>query len=389
MNSLLLQADVQDFIHSFNGDSTKLAFKGSPFDGVAIQELLQQIDGYKKAKDKLPSYHATQRIYYPPKLHIEQSSSETTAKYKASLVKGKTLIDITGGLGVDCLFFSEHFETVYHIEQNEQLSKLAAHNFKHLGKQNIKCIASDGITSIGANNYDVIYVDPARRDDVKGKVFFLRDCFPNVITHFDELVSHSNTLLIKTSPMLDISAGLAELKFVKEIHVVAVENDVKELLWVLQKTKVSETIVLRSVNITKEKQEVFSFELDTPSETTYGTPKKYLYEPNAAIMKSGGYSHISNRLGLEKLHRHSHLFTSDEIKPFPGRSFRVEQVISYQKKEMRTRLTMNSANITIRNFPETVAQLRKKWKIKDGGNYYLFFTTQLNNEKIVLVCRKL
>ncbi len=386
MNKALLRSEVQKFIKEFNEDITSLAFKGSPWDDIPAQELIQQIESHSKCKEKLPTWYNAQNIIYPPKLHIEQTSSEITAAYKASIVKGESLADITGGFGVDTYFFSERFTSVDHFEQNQALSEIVKHNFKQLEKRNVTFFAEDGIKGIKTKRYDVIYVDPSRRHATKGKVFFLKDCEPNLVEHQEFLMDHCNTMLVKTSPMLDISVGLNELKNVSEIHIVAVNNEVKELLWVISKT-VSEDILIKTIHFTKEGKEEFQFKFQSESNNNYTPPLTYLYEPNAATMKSGGFSKICDAFSVYKLAQHSHLFTSEELIDFPGRVFKINAMIPYQKAAMKE-FANTKANISTRNFSETVAQLKKKWKIKDGGDKYLFFTTLHNGEKVVLETSK-
>ena len=195
--------------------------------------------------------------------------------------------------------------------------------------------------------------------------------------------------MIKTAPILDISAGISELKNIAQIHIVALENEVKELLFILNRNYES-TIEIKTINLLKNKQETFQFQLNYEvKNTNYSVPKKYLFEPNAAIMKSGGFDEIAIQFGLEKLHQHSHLYTSDEIMDFPGRVFEIKNTLEYNKANMKSFLENQKANITTRNFPETVENIRKKWKIKDGGNLYSFFTTDMTNSKIVVLCEKL
>lgn len=386
MNKALLKPEVQEFIFSYTEDTAKLAFSGSPFPDVSTAELLQQIESRRAIEKKLPNWFATTKILYPPKLNLEQTSSEATAAYKANLVTGKTLADITGGFGIDTFYFAETFNNVSHFEKNKALSQLATHNFEVFAKRNIQCNAEDGIQGIADSKFDVIYVDPSRRNESKGKVFFLNDCEPNVPAHLDYLMDRCHTLLVKTSPMLDISAGLQELKYVSEVHVVALNNEVKEVLWIV-KRDASENVNINTVNLTLKEAELFSFSNSAQVETVFSNPLRFLYEPNAAILKAGGFQYISEAYKLKKLHKHSHLFTSEALRDFPGRRFSIKKVVHYTKKEMRG-ITFAKANITTRNFPESVATLRKKWKIKEGGDIYLFFTTLENEDKIMLICAK-
>ncbi len=386
MNKTLLKPEIQDFIFSYTEDTSKLAFAGSPFPELSSVELIQQIESRRAIEKKLPTWFATKNIIYPPKLNLEQTSSEATAAYKTSLLQGKIVADITGGFGIDTLHFAEIFENVVHFEKNEALSKLAAHNFNVLDKRNIQCNPEDGIQGISDATFDVIYVDPSRRNESKGKVFFLNDCEPNIPEHLDYILDRCDTLLVKTSPMLDISVGLQELKHVAEVHVVALQNEMKEVLWILKKDS-QKPFKIHTINITSKEIETFTFSPSKAFETVYSNPLRFLYEPNAAILKGGGFQYISEAYKLKKLHKHSHLFTSEALRDFPGRIFLIKKVLPYSKKEMRG-ITFAKANITTRNFPESVATIRKKWKIKEGGDIYLFFTTLENQDKIMLICAK-
>lgn len=391
MDKSILSDEIQKFIDdNLASDISKLALQKSKFPNADWATILNQIAAKQKAKTKLPTWFETKKIYYPSKISVEQTSSEKTAKYKANLVSGETLIDLTGGFGVDDLYFSKKITKVYHCEINEELSEIVNHNYKSLGIQNVECFTGDSLTILKKTdkNFDWIYIDPSRRNDAKGKVFMLKDCLPNVPELLDFYFEKSNNIMIKTAPILDISAGLSELKNVLKIHIVAVENEVKELIWTLKKNYNS-TIEIITSNIKKDNIEAFSFILNNDKTASYSLPKKYLFEPNASIMKSGGFDEIGVQLELEKLHQHSHLFTSDELIDFPGRVFEIETIINYDKSSMKNYLINQKANITTRNFPETVESIRKKWKIKDGGNLYCFFTTDVNNSKIVLLCRKL
>ncbi len=393
MNIHILHTEVQDYIFEKSNntkDLAKLILAGSPFENVSIQELAQQINGRSKAKKKIPLWYQTRGIYYPPTLNLEQTSSEATAIYKSNLVFGDTLIDLTGGLGIDDYYFSKTMKNVIHCELNGELSKIAAHNFKILGADNIKLYADDGLKVLESlDAVDWIYIDPSRRNDHKGKVFFLEDCLPDVPSHLDFLFSKTNNILIKTSPLLDIQSGLNSLQCVKEIHVIAINNEVKELLWILEKNS-NHDVTVKTANINKGTKQEFSFTLKEENVNTsnLSLPKKYIYEPNASIMKAGGFQSISNFYRLEKLHQNSHLYTSDIFIEFPGRSFEIQSVLPYQKQTLKKE-NITKANITTRNFPETVSEIRKKFKIMDGGDLYLFFTTNYESKKIVLVCKKI
>ena len=393
MNTALLNNEYQAYINeNLNSDIQKLALNPRIKTSFDFKELLEQIEAKKKCKKKLPSWFNTNNIYYSNKLNIEQTSSEITARYKSNLITGNSIIDLTGGFGVDAFYFSKVINKVTHCEIDLNLSKIVAHNYKQLQVNNINCKAVDGLVFFKNNgeNYDWIYVDPSRRHEQKGKVFYLNDCLPNVPKHLDLLFSRSNNILIKTSPLLDISVGLDELRHIKEIHIIAVNNDVKELLWVLEKDFLKE-LKIKTINFTKTGNEIFNFKLKEEKnlfDISLSLPLNYLYEPNSAILKSGAFNSVAKKLVLNKLHKHSHLYTSKELKEFPGRSFTIKQVLPYNKKSLNT-LKNVKANITTRNFLDSVDNIRKKFKIKTGGDLFLFFTTNMNNERIIIVCNKI
>jgi 16S rRNA G966 N2-methylase RsmD len=388
----ILNPSIQEFIQKQIGVSVAtLALQKNPFPDVDWITILNQIEAKSKSKEKLPTWFKTENIIYPSKISVEQTSSESTAQYKSSLIEGKNLIDLTGGFGVDDFYFAKQFKNVTHCEINTELSEIVKHNFEQLGVANINCIAGDSFEILETlpTKWDWMYIDPSRRNDAKGKVFMLKDCLPNVPENLNSYFEKSNAILIKTAPLLDIAAGLSELQNVKTIHIVALENEVKELLWEVHKNY-SGVLTIKTVNLTKETNAAFEFKLnEDQAEANYSLPKRYLYEPNSAIMKSGGFDAISLQYQLDKLHKHSHLYTSNELIDFPGRIFEIQQAIPYSKKEIKTHLENSKNNITTRNFPETVEVIRKKWKIKDGGNSYCFFTTDMNNDKIVLICAKI
>ena len=366
MDKSILHIENQDFINNnLNTDSSTLLFKKHDGLSLDIKVLIEQIEAKKRCQKKLPSWFETSNIYYPNKLNIEQTSSEITAKYKANLISGNSIIDLTGGFGVDSFYFSKHFKSVIHCEINKELSQLVSHNYKQLGAEHIQTIAKDGLT-------------------------FLKDCLPNVPEHLHVLFEHSNNLMIKTSPLLDLSVGLKELKHVKTIHVVAVNNEVKELLWMLEKEMHTEDVQIETINIKNKDNQYFGFRFqdETKAQSKWSLPHNFLYEPNAAILKSGGFHSVSKQFQLKKLHQHSHLYTSNDLMEFPGRRFKIEDILPFNKKAFK-KAAIAKANITTRNFPESVDSIRKKLNLKDGGNTYIFATTNLENEKILIVCSKL
>lgn len=383
----LLLPEVQAYIRENTGvDPATLALKPHPFTDVPTPFLLQQVAARAKAKDKLPTWYKTENVVYPSRVSVEQTSSETTAAYKASQINGERLADLTGGFGVDSYYFSRNVNEVIHIERDAFLSDIAAHNFRLLDAPNVRCKNADSTEWLQMQGeFDWLYIDPSRRHDQKGKVFLLRDCLPDVPSLLDFYFLHTARIMIKTAPLLDISAGLSELHSVKEVQVVSVGSEVKELLWILEKG-FSGTPSVKAVML-GETLRAFSFSFGESVVIPFSAPLSYLYEPTAAILKSGGQDIIAHRLGIAKLAPYSHLYTSDSIVDFPGRIFVIRDVMPYGKSEMAG-LKGRKANITVRNFPETVEALRKKWKISDGGNDYWFFTTDKANRKIVLLCAK-
>ena len=393
MNVHLLNPEVADFLKThFKEDVSRLILNGSPFPEITTKELAQQIIGLQKSENKLPTWFSTKGIYFPPKLNLEQTSSESTAKYKASLFSGENALDLTGGFGIDDYYLSSTFKQVTHCELNTDLATIASHNYKKLGVSSVEVVQGDSIAFLKNTNtnYDLIYVDPSRRNDNKGKVFMLKDCEPNIPALLDLLFEKTKHIRIKTSPLLDISAGLKELDHVTEIHAIAVKNEVKELLWVLKKNKSTRPLKLVAVNLESDCPNPVSLDMQSlqNAEADYEEPQDYLYEPNAALMKLGAFNWISEHYNLKKIAPNSHLYTSKSLIEFPGRIFKINDVIAYSKKEISNYLKNKKAHITTRNFKENTAALRTKFKVKDGGDIYLFFTTLTNGKQILISAAK-
>lgn len=392
MNKGILETGPQKFIkENWDTDIMSVILKRPIFPNVSQKELAEQIESRKKCRLKLPTWFHTPNIYYPNKRNIEQTSSEITAEYKARLVDGKSLLDMSGGFGVDSLYFSKKMKSITHCEMDLNLSQITAHNFKLLGVSNIKFLTGDGTAYLKSSHqkFDWIYIDPSRRHDQKGKVFRLEDCSPNIPRNLDLILERTDFILLKTSPLLDVTSAISQLKKVAELHIVAVQNEVKEVLVVLKK-ETEDFIKIKTVDLRKEGEVHFGFlwDKEKTTEVEYGNPERYLYEPNAAILKAGGFNRVGQHFRLKKLAPHSHLYTSQGQIDFPGRTFAIQQVLPYNKKAMRP-LVGAKANITTRNFPETVAQLRKKYKLADGGDDYLFFTTDGEGNRIVIRCKKI
>lgn len=382
---------MQEFLSArLEEDLNRTILSGSPFPDVSMTELAAQIESRRRCRDKLPTWYLKNGLLYPPRISIEQASSERTAAYKASVVTGRTLADLSGGFGVDSFYFSKTMEQVTWCEQDPDLYEVASHNFRRLGANNIGCYQGDSMEFLrnSEEEYDWIFVDPARRNADSGRVFRLEDCSPNVLDNLELFLTRAGRVMLKLSPFLDISQAVRQLRKVEEVHVVAVDNEVKEVLFLLSESG-RERIPIHAVNLTAAGKQIMSSIIgDEVPASTYGSPLKYLYEPNAAVLKAGLFNEVSATYGLTKLHPNSHLYTSDALIPFPGRSFEILSSNRYKAKTLRNLLGLKKANITIRNFHESVAQVRKRTGIAEGGEDYLFFTTDQHGQALVLRCRK-
>jgi len=384
LNKFILDTAVQEYINSnLNADVNQIALAKSPFTKVSSKELSIQIKAKKKAEKKLATWFNSGSIYYPEPLSIEQSSSETTAAYKASLINGGSLIDLTGGFGVDSYYFAKKASSVLHCEINEELAQIAAHNAEALQVPNIKFLAGDGLTFLKTTDktYDTIYIDPARRSNA-GKVFMLKDCTPNVVENLGLLLNKATKVIVKTSPLLDITAGLKELNHVTEVHIVSTKNECKELLFVMENTASLKPVKITSITI-NDKIKQFSFLNGEKSEGILAENLlDYIYEPDVALLKSGGFALIGHTYQLEKLQEQTQLYTSNEYKPdFPGRIFKVNEIVSAADLKKIKNL---SGNVLVRNYPEQAEILGRKYKIKAGKNEFFIFT-QIKASRLLII----
>lgn len=375
-----------------NEDVQKLALRDQKKLGEEAPFVLNQINGWQKAKAKIPTWSQIEGLIYPIQLSMEQCSSEATATYKASLVKGNSFTDLTGGFGVDFSFIGARFKDATMVERNEELCRIATHNMPLLSLPKAQVVQGDGMAYLQEMEpVDVIFIDPARRDGQGRKTVSIADCEPNLLDHNDQLLEKGKQVLVKYSPMLDISLAIKELKGVQAVHIVSVENECKELLFLLSHTT-TEQIPFTCVNLSKKGDSLFTFTAEEEKicpaslATSIG---QYLYEPNSSLLKAGAYKILCKRLGLKKLDTSSHLYTSDNyISDFPGRSFHVIAPFTLNKKECKEQLKgIDKANIAVRNFPLSANELRNRLKIKEGGDTYLFATT-LQNNHIIVKCEK-
>ncbi|WP_071147656.1 THUMP-like domain-containing protein [Bacteroides ihuae] len=389
-----LNNETRQFIQEHQHEDVRsLALQAARFPLVNMPLALTQIWGLQIAAEKIPTWYATEGILYPKHLSMEQCSSEMTARYKASLIQGNTLADLTGGFGIDCAFLSSRFEQVTYVEQQEELCRLAAHNFQTLKLHHIKVENCDGVEYLHQMvPVDCLFIDPARRDRQGGKTIAIADCTPDVTELQKVLLSKSQTVMVKLSPMLDLSLALRDMPSTKEVHIVSANNECKELLLILSE-KPNQQTPIYCINLTNETKQSFCFTREQEQEAacTYtDTLENYLYEPNASILKAGAFKSISYIYKIKKLHPNSHLYTSDKlIADFPGRIFRITDTCSFNKNEIKKSLEgIKKANISVRNFPASVAELRKRTKLVDGGELYLFATTLNNEKKILIKCLK-
>ena len=454
---------TQDFIRQHQDDDVRqLAFLGSKYPEVDMPFALDQIRGRKMARVKLPRWASLEGIIYPPHISMEQCSSESTALYKAELaarllglpasssgteMKAENeieFVDLTGGFGVDFSYIAARLgvKSMY-VERQAHLCEAAKENFERLGLKNAIVKNGDGIEvlhsflpkkddaasaddSLGII-YDqplsllktklglkLIFIDPARRDDAGNKVVSLKDCTPDVTVLQEEMLSKADYVIIKLSPMLDWHRAVSELSHVREVHIISVNNECKELLLVLSARNMDEMEASSADGVggteeaegtdgavkyagklriycVNDAQSFVCDESDMETSSVKIAPStleemQYLYEPNASLMKAGCFGVLSGRYDARMLSKNSHLFVSQApIEAFPGRSFRIIAISSFNKKELKRHLSgITKANIATRNFPLSVAELRKRLKLKDGGETYIFATT-LSDESHVLV----
>ena len=371
-------------------DVRQLAFLGKKNPKVDMAYALDQIAGRQKARVKIPSWASIDGIVYPPHISMEQCSSEQTARYKARIAgNGEKIVDLTAGFGVDMAFMSAGFKQAVHVEMQPQLCAISSENYKHLGLNHVQVVCNDGVGYLHQMEHaDLIFIDPARRDQHGARTYGIADCTPNVLEIIDEMLQKADRVMIKLSPMLDWQKTVADVGNVSQVHIVSVGNECKELLLEVKKGK-DEKVKVFCVN----DDQVFSYEI---GETHSFTPSPlhsftFLYEPNASVMKAGCFNLISHRFGITQPDANSHLFLSDKlVEGFPGRRFVIERVSTMNKRELKEALAgIDKANVAVRNFPLSVADLRKRLKLKDGGDVYIFATTDAKKGHLVMVCRKI
>lgn len=376
-----------------NDDPALLLLKYHGSVNFDIKEAVQQIAVRQKARTKLPAWTAHQKTIFPVSLSLEQSSSEQTALFKAKFVQGETLIDLTGGFGVDAFFLGEKFRKVIYIERQKKLAEIVEHNFRLLSKDfpKFRIISTDSMEFLKQTNqcFDWLYIDPARRGGNNQKLFKLADCEPNVRAYWPLMKEKSQSIMIKASPRLDIKAVLSELPDVQQVLVVAVKNEVKEVLLVWGKLLDEAETKISAFDLQNDRELSFGFTFkeEASSQVFYEFPQQYLVEPNAAIMKAGGFKSFALRYGLSKLHPNTHLYTSPQLpKEIPGKIFKIIQEVKLDRKELKRLFPLGQVNVVVRNHPLKAKDLKKKYNLTDGGTEYLIATTTMDGKARAYWC---
>ena len=395
-----------EFIREYRErDIRQLALQANRFPDVDMPYALDQIQGWQIARRKLPKWAACDGVIFPPHLSMEQCSSEPTAQYKLNLAMEWTcqvghasrMTDLTGGFGVDFSFTSCAFTSATYVERNEQLCHIVEHNLPLLGLDNATVVCADAVEYLSTvEPQTMLFLDPARRDEHGAKTVMLADCTPDVVQLLPKLLEKSRFTMLKLSPMLDWHKAVDDLQgAVREVHIVSVGGECKELLLVLSTVVESELkVYCADLSTASDTSSLFVYTPDSSAPVANSTfniqHSTFLHEPNASIMKAGCFDELAAAYGVSPVSRNSHLFLSDEpVEGFPGRSFVVERVTTMNKGELRKALAgIEKANIATRNFPLTVAELRKRLKIKDGGDVYIFATTTAEGEHLLLISRK-
>lgn len=376
-------------------DLARLLLSAAKYPGMDIPFLVDQIAARRQIREKLPSWHENERLVFPAKITAEQCSSEQTAAYKQELIdEDWTVCDLTGGLGIDSYFLSRKAKHLTYIERFPIYCEAAEYNFSVLGAANITVVNGD-VTQLVETlpEVDAFYIDPARRGESNKRVFALQDCEPDLPGLLPELLKRSPRVIAKLSPMADIQMTLELLPGTTSVHVLSVKNECKELLFVTERGAEGRQPLIRCINFGTNGLQSFLFTMEEERNAGLILAERvgtYLYEPNVSVLKAGAFKQIAVRMEVKKLQVSSHLYTSDQLIPgFPGRRFRVDEILPFTGKLCKgLSKILPQANITVRNFPLSVEELRKRTKIADGGSVFLFATTLSDGEKVLVRCSK-
>lgn len=374
-------------------DPAHLLLKSQGSYNFDLKDAVQQVAARQKARTKLPLWTAHPKVVFPASLALEQCSSELTARFKAGFVGGGSLIDLTGGFGVDVFFLGEKFRQVIYIERQKDLAEIAAYNFRLLSSdlQKYQILSADSMEFLNQSGqvFDWLYIDPARRGGNNQKLFKLADCEPDVRAFWSIMKERAQNIMIKASPMLDIKAVLGELPDIQQVKVVAVKNQVKEVLLIWENGGKEGEVKISAIDLRDDQEQRynFTFEEEKSSQVTYGLPQGYLVEPNTAIMKAGGFKSFALRYGLSKLHPNTHLYTASQVtEDIPGRIFKIIQEVKLDKKELKRLFPSGKVNVTVRNHPLNTNELKKKYGLNDGGADFLIATTTMDNRARAYWC---
>ncbi len=384
--------EVKKFIEEhLNDDPAELMLSAHKYPELDMKYMAGQIASRQQIRKKLPDWYNNFDLVMPPKQNLEQASSEIAAEFKSREMEGKRFADLTGGTGIDCLCISKKFEESLYVEKDKALARVATHNFEVLGKDvAVHSTSAEAFLDKVDEPLDWIFIDPSRRDDAKNRVYALEDCEPNILELKEKMLQSSGQILVKLSPMLDIKKTLQQLPECEKVQIVAVDNEVKELILFLKSDRTEEPVIEAWNLLNSGSEETFSFTVSEEDQAIVELrePGKYIYEPNAALMKSGAYKLISERFGIHKLHYNTHLYTSEKlIEHFPGKQLKVLKISGASKKEVKRLIPRSKINVISRNFPMGANEIKKKYKLQDGGEQFLIFCETTSGYKVILVER--
>lgn len=396
--SHMAMADMQDYLFGHeNDDERAIVLKQKDINGIPSSIIASQISGRRKAKSKLPNWYKTKGIIYPPTINLEQCSSEATAIYKSHIINStlstrQLAADLTGGSGVDTFFLSSSFKSIHYVEPDSELFEITKHNHHQLGATNIihHGLSAEAFIEKTDLSFDLIYIDPSRRDEHSRKIFKQADCLPDITALQQVIFKKSLWLLVKASPLLDIQQGLREIQHVKKVFVVSVGNECKELLFLAERNHEGEPVIEAvdlSDNGNVRTSFSFTFSDERNANTLLGEPDQYLYEPNASILKSGAFKLMSERFGLIKSDVNTHLYTSPVVvSNFPGKVFHIE-CLNPDAKKLKELLPDGKVNVVSRNYPLTPEEIKKKLRLRDGGQNFLIGFSSSRKKHLALCSR--
>jgi len=392
LKSSVINSRWKEYIEGhLNDDPFSLSLESTKERDTERLEAIRQIQARQKALKKLPGFAYNFDLIFPPPVSVEQASSEWTARFKSLLFSGKSCADLTGGMGIDAFYLSENFEKVDYVEQDRQLCEIARHNFDQLNKRNVSVTVGSTEDFLRSNKiyYDLIYLDPSRRGVGNKRLFKLEECLPNVVDLEDLLMKQAQRVLIKLSPLADLKHLFAQLAHLKNIWVVSVKNECKEILCELNDSGCNDKVHAISLEDGHADSLSFDFKEEENTNVSYAYPDRFLYEPNSSLLKAGAFKTAANRYGVSKLHIHSHLYTSDKQIDFPGRTFRLIKWLQPDKKVLKREIGSRKVNVIARNFPLKPDEIIKKFNLTPGEDLYLIATTLMDQKRVIILCERI